>query len=485
LNLEPGELVLLSTETLRMVDERLSLDRVIESLAGVGVGAVGVQGEIDKAAIRQAQVFRLPLLALPEGARLLDIEREVTRLLIDREAQLERRAQQVADELAARAAENRGLEAILEAVTQTTGKVAAVHDTTGRPLAHTALEPVGALAVSEAEAALALNGSGVVVDNSYIVPLDVEGRRAGYLTIVNGGVFDELDQVTAERGALVCAMELAKQKAVVDAETRARGDWMQQWLNSDPNDEAYDEMHVESSAEQAGIDLSQPYMAVLYRADSGYGLRVIDALRQEMDTRHASVVIGPAPGGVLMFYPAGAGQRALQVAENIRQAIAMRLRIKITGGVGRPAVGLKELRRSYRQAERARIMGAQLCNNDLGCLLYFGDLSLYQLLLSIEDQNELQRFCDEILGAVLVYDDRHDGELVRTLEAFFANNGNLARTADALCVHRNTLSYRLSRVSDITAFDLDDAETRLMLHLALKVLRVLQPHLPPESELPA
>ena len=37
-------------------------------------------------------------------------------------------------------------------------------------------------------------------------------------------------------------------------------------------------------------------------------------------------------------------------------------------------------------------------------------------------------------------------------------------------VHRNTLLYRIQRIQEITNLNLDDGETRLMLHLALKSL---------------
>ncbi len=472
LNLEPGEMVLLSTETLRLVDERLTLHRVVESLAKVAVAAIGVQGLVDRDAIDRAEALGLPLLALPEGVSLLEVERGITRLLIDREAQLARRAQEVSEQLAALAAENRGLDAILTAVTRTTGKVVAVHDVAGLPLAHTAKARVAALAVPEVNAVLnhSNNGAvGAVLGNVYVVPLMVEGRRAGYMTIVNGGKFDELDRLAAERGAMVCAMELAKQKAVVDAETRAHGDWMRRWLVGDPQDDIL----LESSAQQAGVDLAQTYMAALYRVEAGSDAHVVEMLRSELRSRHIEGVSGQAPDGVLLLYPVDDVHRVTHVAEAVRHTLAMRLRRGVACGLAQPARGLSDLRKGYRQAERALQMGAALNADGAGATMYFGDLNLYRLLLSVDDPQALQTFCDEVLGAVLDYDVRHDGELTRTLEAFFAHNGNLARTAEALCVHRNTLSYRLGRVSEITGMDLDDADTRLMLHLALKVWHVV------------
>jgi DNA-binding PucR family transcriptional regulator len=43
----------------------------------------------------------------------------------------------------------------------------------------------------------------------------------------------------------------------------------------------------------------------------------------------------------------------------------------------------------------------------------------------------------------------------------------------SLQIHRSTLRYRLGRIRDITGRDLQDVDTRLKLHLAIRVLDVL------------
>ena len=57
--------------------------------------------------------------------------------------------------------------------------------------------------------------------------------------------------------------------------------------------------------------------------------------------------------------------------------------------------------------------------------------------------------------------------LIRTLEAFFDARCSPKEAATMLNVHRNTVLYRLDRVREITGLDLDDANVRLRLHLAL------------------
>src|SRR5262249_54460904 len=48
--------------------------------------------------------------------------------------------------------------------------------------------------------------------------------------------------------------------------------------------------------------------------------------------------------------------------------------------------------------------------------------------------------------------DRNGGELIETLDAFFAAGGVLESAARALFVHPNTVRYRLRRIGEITGF---------------------------------
>lgn len=63
--------------------------------------------------------------------------------------------------------------------------------------------------------------------------------------------------------------------------------------------------------------------------------------------------------------------------------------------------------------------------------------------------------------------------LTRTLETFLRHAGTVGTAAGARRIHRTTLYYRLDRIREITGVDLDDGDTRLMLHLGLTVRRLL------------
>jgi len=107
-----------------------------------------------------------------------------------------------------------------------------------------------------------------------------------------------------------------------------------------------------------------------------------------------------------------------------------------------------------------------------GSASFFGDLGIYRLLLSI-GVNELKSFYQESVGHLEEYDQAHGGELVRTLEEIL-KYPTITEAAQALHIHRNTLLYRIERMQEITTLNLDDGESRLTFHLALKARDVIR-----------
>ena len=125
------------------------------------------------------------------------------------------------------------------------------------------------------------------------------------------------------------------------------------------------------------------------------------------------------------------------------------------------------LRQSFAQAGEALELIQALFNGDK--VLAHGDLGLYHILHHLQDCDDLDEFHNQTLAPLVTYDAVHDAQLVHSLEAFFNHHGNISQTAEALHLHRNSLIYRLDRVKEITGMDLDDADDRFALQLALKL----------------
>jgi hypothetical protein len=82
---------------------------------------------------------------------------------------------------------------------------------------------------------------------------------------------------------------------------------------------------------------------------------------------------------------------------------------------------------------------------------------------------------DPALAALLA-----DPVLTATAEAWLDCAGSPQRAAAQLCIHRQTLYYRLSRIEALTGLDLADGGDRLLLHLGVRAARLV-PSLPERS----
>jgi purine catabolism regulator len=291
--------------------------------------------------------------------------------------------------------------------------------------------------------------------------------------------YDDFDAVALMRGATVCNMELAKQRAVEVAMERVRGDWVQVWLSSGP----IEDPALAMRAERNGFQPESLYAVVVFRCVAnnhrGEGQftpeRMTEVVRQELRYRRIDGLVGQYVDRTVLLLPIDDAQHTLRMKQNIE---GLRERLQelagngiITCGVGRPTTGLKALRESFKEAEKALALSDQLWSEPR--VTFFGDLSLYELLLAV-NPDQLRQFCNSWLSDIIQYDDQHKSDLLDTLNAYFGSNGNMRLTAKDLNIHRNTLVYRLNRISEITQLDMDDANVHLNLHLALKAHHLLQ-----------
>lgn len=493
-----GELALAQLDLLRSFESRLTVTDVMQRLADAKAGAVAIRmrEDVPPQAIHIANQENIALVVLPLEANLARIEREVNRLIVSGAAQISQRAIEVQRELVRAAAENRELATLLQIIARATNKTVVVHDDAGvqmeiaypmgarRPMPGTrgASTDAGTMEAFQKwltrESIKAVNGV-AVSPLGHTTALQVEKRVAGYLSLVTpGAALEEFERLVLTYGSEVCAVQLAKTRAIATAVEQTRGDWVQMWLSGTPAD---DDM-LSARAEQSGFDPSSLYVTTAFRAVSSGGTPLpLDSLmgfvRDDLTRRQIEFSVGQYVDLIVLLYPLESLQalpRARQQIEYLRGQLQVRSPGGVVAaGISRPVQGLMFLRDAYREAKDALTIAQQL--GDLERSTYYGDLKLYQLLLAVKDRSlsHMRRFYDEALAPLVEHDDRKQGDLIRTLNGFFEANGNLAKAASDLDVHRNTLVYRLDRISELTGLDLNDPENRLILHLALKVQRVL------------
>jgi hypothetical protein len=204
--------------------------------------------------------------------------------------------------------------------------------------------------------------------------------------------------------------------------------------------------------------------------------RLFDGLAGLLESRVTDAIVSPQHDGLVAIVPATEHGR-LAPKELGRAAIVHASTLfsgwSLTVGIGGACQEPTEIARSYGQARQA-VEAAQRFGRR-GQVVAFEDLGLYRLLFQVSNPSELTDFVEQVLGELLAYDARHQGDLVLTLAAFLRNNASPQATARELAVHVNTVSYRLQRIHSISGLKLDESEDRLLAGVALKIVEGIGP----------
>ena len=354
-----------------------------------------------------------------------------------------------------------------------------VMDARGRIIGSGDRERIGELH----EGALLVLSQGRVVDIDEAVAKHLHGVRPGInlpLRIDGGivGVIGLTGQPAALRhyGELVCMtaemmLEQARLLHMLAQDSRLREELVLNLIRSDTLSPALSEW-----AQRLGIDLNQPRVVAVVEVDSGQ-LGVDSAMSelQQLQTLLTTperdnliaivsltemVVLKPALNAHGRYDQDDHRRRVDQLLQRMKESGQVRMRIAL----GNFFTGPGSIARSYRTARTTMMVGKQRMPEQRS--FFYQDLVLPVLLDSLRggwQANELARPLAKLKA------NDNNGLLRRTLVAWFSHNVQPSATARALFIHRNTLEYRLNRISELTGLDLGNFDDRLLLYVALQL----------------
>lgn len=494
--LQRDEMVIVAPQADKNATARTDVE-LVRWAADQKAAAIVMLDSLSPSALAEAKAYGLPVMTLPVNNHPRSVEKTVVSLLVDQQGQLERRGTQVYRQLTQISSRNEGMEELISAMARLTGKAVVIQDKRLSVTEYT-LQPqfVGSwddieLFLKQADKLPVefqdrhrLNDvdSNVLMQSlpmpgiaRLVSPIVTKGIGRGYLSIIgNDNDIDDIDLLVAEHGAAACALEMAKLKAVSETEKRLRGTFLDRLLIGDVN-----QQEAVRQGERFKHDMTSVHMALVmsWRGDEPPSNRRLETMINSiLDVQRSDALVWQREREeeVVVFHATNSEDpidHSLKLAnafakEINRQYPSSRLAI----GLGQPAKDVSAWRTSYRDAVQARDLAIRLQTDTP---LYIGDLGVYQLILSLSDREKLMEFTNTTLGKLTEYDLRQNAELIQTLEAFFTCHGNLSQTAEMLIVHRNTLLYRMNRINEIAEIDLNRPETRLAIHLALTIRRLL------------
>jgi sugar diacid utilization regulator len=190
--------------------------------------------------------------------------------------------------------------------------------------------------------------------------------------------------------------------------------------------------------------------------------RIAEAVRSRLRPSSGSLLMGMRHGELIALYPFEEPEELEGLIRDCRElAAGQDVRMGLSGAHR----GLAQLALSYGEAHEAVEIAAEAGAG--GRVVAFDDVLIDSIVRS---SRHAERIVDSTITPLLEYDAGRNTDLVSTLRAYICSGFNLAKSAETLSVHPNTVVYRLGRIRELSGRDPHSPDDLLLLQLGLKLV---------------
>lgn len=183
-----------------------------------------------------------------------------------------------------------------------------------------------------------------------------------------------------------------------------------------------------------------------------------------------SAVIGERVWALVPTPQEGGAERMREVARRVVDRAAEVLSLPLHAGIGHAVECVADVPGSRDAALRAVAVLARR-SPDVAAVAHVAEVLEHAALVELLETPAARPDPEHSkVGHLAALDAERDTTYLVTLRAWLDAHGDTVRAARTLGVHTNTLRYRLRRLAEIAALDLDDPDERLVVALQLRVL---------------
>lgn len=407
-----------------------SYTRLIQALSNRKLSALAIHtgfylDVVPLAMIEAANRTGLPLLEIPRTMNFSTVTRSILEQLVNKQLSMLTQAQRIQDELTALVIKNTGFSSLTDALSKLLHCNVSIYQSNGDLLA------------------------GSYVTNRHYsfelaYPIVTEGKTIGTIFIQKQTPLTSLDQLALKQAANIFAIEFLKLQIVEDTRAQIEADFLDVLFSHSYDDEKY----ILKKSKEMGFDFTGlNTVAVL----SSSNLADLEQQCHEnlISTRTKGLIKRKLDHVVVLL----AGYFEPFLAESSYSTIGVST-----------ATGIQKLETALKEA----LIAHQFARYRKAPYIHFESLGAYQVFIRLKENGEdLTTYYQPLLSSIVAYDQKHQSQLMKTLEAFLENNLVINRTADKLFIHRHTLNYRIKQLEKLTGIDIYSYDQRIHVQFAL------------------
>jgi purine catabolism regulator len=482
--LRGGELVLTTGMALQGDDRATRLFGA--ELGERGVAAVVLElGPVfstpPRSLLQGAAAHGLPVIVLHREVPFVEITETINQELLDRRLLMVRRLDALQDQFTSLMLDGGGIPEVLGALAAEIRNPVVLQRHDGNLLFQAVHEADSGDVLAAWDAVRrGLPGAAGVV--TVTLPSGREAQRGMLVALELDNPFDVITRSAMERASALVAVvsRQTRQEEVLIA--RQRGDLLTELMERD-----HSETEIARQVDAMGFARRVPYLLPCMVSGPGRVAQGTQAtvwtlvwreIRQTLES-HAVPVLGglmPGEGGLAMIV----GLAKPDQREGRAEALSAMVDRALAAQFGSADAGLLYVggtARSWTRAISSLREVAQAAASPRPDTKGWYDATrpdLQRLLWALRDLGEVQAFVERRLAPLVEHDESRRSKLLPTLETYLECSGRKTDTARALHLERQSLYHRIRRIETLLGASLEDPDTRLGVHLAVRARRLLR-----------
>lgn len=286
-------------------------------------------------------------------------------------------------------------------------------------------------------------------------------ERGESLVICHRGELDPIDIRNLERSTVALSIAKLWSEKRETEQLIASSTLLRHLILVDPPDTST----VSAIQERLKINADQPVTLALI------ALSGLDRAAQTAMIRASAANINLLVDLIDDTYLAAGPEKSIQTF--LQTLLRRRKGWEIGGIVSDPFADLTQAAVQYGRIEPALRVLRKMSR--LNRFVEYSQVNLFAKLFESGDASRIVRYLEQVLAPIKERDPHHKTQLKRTLLCYMDNQHNIARTAELLGVHINTVRQRLGTLREITG-GWTDPVTALELHVALRLDSIIGTH---------
>lgn len=504
--LKGGELLL--TTGVGLSDDHGTQKRFIEEISQIGVAGVVIElgrafDQVPPALVEEANNREVPVIALHNETRFVDVTEQVHSAIINRQYEFLRKAEAINRDFTGLVLSGSGVRQLVRHLAELVQNPVVLEDGAHQVVDYasytTSLDPLldeweghsreGHTVLGEIYSSLSNGGP-----RCAWTPIIFRDETWGRLHLLElDRSFDEMDQVVLDRAGAAVGLALLADRDAAHLSDHARGALLSDILQG----RFVSSTEFLTRAKNLGADFGQRRLAVVIAEPVELGmwveqqgiserdrqrmmLNLRDEVRQTFIGERWTALSTTEGDRVVSLVGIPGTDEFRQALDDLAQDIVTKLGRLLPGietvvGISRQA-DAKRLQEAFEEATEAVRFGRTAGRTS--SIHHFGDLGLHQLFIRLAEGADLARFVESELSPLLSHDASTRVRLLPTLSAFLDAGGSKSNTARVLGIKRRSVYHRLDKIRGLLGMDLDDADTRVRLLVALRGLDFLKMRAP-------